>query len=156
MYDSFAAWLNKFLACFGSCLGTCRKSTHASASNKQTKGPYTVEKPVISEDFWTTSTYDIDNSAAQSQRSMSSISASNQGSFCDSGCGTINHEFVNHGLLLWNQIRVQWTGGAGHRTRSTATYDSLLANSQSFRHPIPLSEMVNFLVDVWEHEGLYD
>ncbi|KAL9258343.1 hypothetical protein AKJ16_DCAP05509, partial [Drosera capensis] len=62
MYDSFAAWLNKFLACLG-------KSTHASASNKQTKGPYTVEKPVVSEDFWTTSTYDVDNSAAQSQRS---------------------------------------------------------------------------------------
>ncbi|KAE8696121.1 hypothetical protein F3Y22_tig00110676pilonHSYRG00080 [Hibiscus syriacus] len=37
-----------------------------------------------------------------------------------------------------------------------ATYESLLGSNKSFPQPIPLSEMIDFLVDVWEQEGLYD
>jgi len=39
---------------------------------------------------------------------------------------------------------------------NTATYDSLLGSNKLFPQPIPLTEMVDFLVDIWEQEGLYD
>lgn len=124
-----------------------------------------VKKPSISDDFWSTSTCDLENSAVQSQRSISSISASNQ---------TLNHytgtsgnsDFVNHGLILWNQVRMQWIGNSKSENRTQqswepksswpATYESLLGTKNPFPRPIPLSEMVDLLVDVWEHEGLYD
>ncbi|KAL3566135.1 hypothetical protein D5086_031550 [Populus alba] len=37
-----------------------------------------------------------------------------------------------------------------------ATYESLLGSNKPFARPVPLAEMVDFLVDVWEQEGLYD
>ncbi|CAN0838626.1 hypothetical protein LINGRAHAP2_LOCUS2258 [Linum grandiflorum] len=37
-----------------------------------------------------------------------------------------------------------------------ASYESLLGSRNRFTRPVPLSEMVDFLVDVWEQEGLYD
>ncbi|KAH9614385.1 hypothetical protein KSS87_011930 [Heliosperma pusillum] len=37
-----------------------------------------------------------------------------------------------------------------------ATYGNLLGTNKPFPQPIPLPEMVDFLVDVWEQEGLYD
>ncbi|GAB2216137.1 hypothetical protein Droror1_Dr00023905 [Drosera rotundifolia] len=155
-YDSLAAWLNSFLACMGGCLGTCGKPID--------KLSYMVDKSGISEDFWTTSAYDILD-ATPSQKSMSWMSASNQNSLCNPASGNANNEFVNHGLLQWNQSRGQWTDCARHQPQcrrheglisSSATYDNLLAIRQRFHHPIPLAEMVCFLVDVWEKEGLYD
>lgn len=62
-----------------------------------------VTKPSSSEDFWTTSTHDMDNSAVQSQGSISSASLTNQavvphaGSSKSTGNPT---EFVNHGIFL--------------------------------------------------------
>jgi hypothetical protein len=65
-----------------------------------------VKKPSVSEDFWSTSTCEMDNSTLQSQRSMSSISFTNNTS---TSASTSNPtEFVNHGLNLWNQTRQQW------------------------------------------------
>ncbi|GMH04519.1 hypothetical protein Nepgr_006359 [Nepenthes gracilis] len=172
LYDSFTSWINSFLACMGGCLGNRTKQACILAADKPLKGP--PHHGRIGEKFCkldylsTTSTYDIDNSAAQSQRSISSLNTSNQ-SFCgDLGSGSTsgNNEFVNHGLLLWNQIRLQWTGGRRHVNQSchfresrislSATYDRLLASKEHFGQAIPLSEMVDFLVDVWEQEGLYD
>ncbi|KAL3840973.1 hypothetical protein ACJIZ3_025564 [Penstemon smallii] len=75
-------------------------------------------------------------------------------------------EFVNPGLLQWNQSRHTWIGNKKPRSLTTnlsepnlswnATYDSLLSNNKPFRKPIPLGEMVDFLVDIWEQEGMYD
>jgi len=75
-------------------------------------------------------------------------------------------EFVNHGLLLWMQTRQQWIGNKKPETRTqqlreprlswNATYDNLLGTNKPFPQPIPLAEMVDFLVDVWEQEGMYD
>ncbi|XP_024017309.1 uncharacterized protein LOC21387311 [Morus notabilis] len=167
---SITAWISHFLACMGGCFGCCTKSTPVIAVDEPSKGlriqGRSVKKPTVSDDFWSSSTCDLDNSTAISQRSISSISMSNQ---------TVNHggvtssshpEFVNHGLLLWNQSRLQWTGGSRSRSQTkqsrerrlswNATYESLLGTKQRFPHPIPLSEMIEFLVNVWEHEGLYD
>ncbi|XP_026454544.1 uncharacterized protein LOC113355810 isoform X2 [Papaver somniferum] len=154
------------------CLGCCTKPAPIIAVDEPSKGlriqGRTVKKPSISEDFWSTSTCEMDNSAIQSQRSVSSISTSNQTLDSQSGAGSTSNppEFVNHGLLLWNQTRQQWIGNrnSGNPTPQVqeprlswnATYDSLLGTNKLFPQPIPLSEMVDFLVDVWEQEGMYD
>ncbi|KAF8406937.1 hypothetical protein HHK36_006058 [Tetracentron sinense] len=157
------------------CLGCCSKSTPIIAVGEPSKGlriqEQTVMKPSISEDFWSTSTREKDNSAVQSQRSISSISTSNQTLNYHSGTGSSSNpsEFVNHGnyggLLLWNQTRQQWIGNRWSENRSqqireprlswNATYDSFLGTNKAFPQPIPLSEMVDFLVDIWEL-GMYD
>jgi hypothetical protein len=128
----------------------------------------TLKKPSISEDFWTTSTWDMENSAVQSQGSISSISTTNQILDPHAVAGSANtpSEFVNHGLLLWNQTRQRWVGNKRSENRAqqirepklswNASYESLLGNNKPFPQPIPLAEMVDFLVDIWEQEGLYD
>ncbi|KAJ0938379.1 hypothetical protein HanRHA438_Chr02g0049231 [Helianthus annuus] len=37
-----------------------------------------------------------------------------------------------------------------------ATYENLLGSNKPFAKRVPLSEMVTFLVNVWEHEGKYN
>ncbi|XP_060172089.1 uncharacterized protein LOC132603177 isoform X2 [Lycium barbarum] len=100
-------------------------------------------------------------STVQSQRSMSSISISNQ----STGNASNNSEFVNHGYLLWNQTRLQWLASKDPENRRLAeepmlnwnvSYESLFGTNKRFAQPIPLSDMVDFLADIWEHEGLYD
>ncbi|KAK1576127.1 hypothetical protein Q3G72_004175 [Acer saccharum] len=72
----------------------------------------------------------------------SAIGPSRLGYLCSFSC-----DVMVAGLLLWNQTRQRcWN----------ATYDSLLGSNKPFPQPIPLPEMVDFLVDVWEQEGMYD
>ncbi|XP_062078075.1 uncharacterized protein LOC133782723 [Humulus lupulus] len=167
---SFTAWISHFLACMGGCFGCCTKSTPVIAVDEPSKGlkiqGRSVKKPTISEDFWSSSTCELDHSTAISQRSISSISTSNQTSNNGGGTSSSHPEFVNHGLILWNQTRLQWVGGSQSKNDTkqsrqrglswNPTYESLLGTKQSFPHPLPLAEMVEFLVEIWEHEGLYD
>ncbi|KAK1392688.1 Germin-like protein subfamily 1 member 15 [Heracleum sosnowskyi] len=165
-HRSFTDWINHFLECMGSCFGCCKKSKPVNAGDEPSKGLIidgeTVKKAGISDDFWSTSTYDLENSALQSQRSLSSISISNQSL---TGSTSNNSEFVNHGYLRWKQTRLQWreTKSLENKAKKkdpvlswNATYDSLLGTNKRFYKPIPLSEMVEFLVEIWEQEGLYD
>ncbi|KAK8992877.1 hypothetical protein V6N11_048943 [Hibiscus sabdariffa] len=156
----------------GGCLGCYEKPTFNPLVNESSKGlkvqGQTGKKVSISENFWTTSTCDMDNSAVQSQGSISSISTSNQALDPHGSAAAANApaEFVNHGLLLWNQIRQHWVGNRKSENRKrevrkpkvdwNATYESLLGSNKSFPQPIPLAEMIGFLVDVWEQDGLYD
>ncbi|KAL3532326.1 hypothetical protein ACH5RR_005847 [Cinchona calisaya] len=171
LYTSFSDWISSFLACMGGCFGSCAKSQPIIAVDEPAKGlriqGRLVKKPSISEDFWSTSTCDMENSMVQSQRSISSISVSNQSLSQNSGTGnSINQsEFVNHGLLRWNQARLEWTGSKKSQNPKqveepilswNASYESLLGTNKRFPQPIPLSEMIEFLVDIWEQEGLYD
>ncbi|KAI3512332.1 hypothetical protein L1887_19647 [Cichorium endivia] len=151
----------------GGCLG-CPKVPFMSNDKKPTtnlKKDTTTNKPNLVQDFWSSSTYEMDNSAAQSQLSASSLSMSNPNHDSNSASGTNPPEFVNRGLLLWNQTRQHWIGDKGSSQRKkgkepaiswNATYDNLLGTNKPFPKAIPLPEMVNFLVDVWEEEGLYD
>eukprot|EP00249_Psilotum_nudum_P017933 c26557_g2_i1 orf=710-1042(+) len=100
-----------------------------------------------------------------SQRSTSSISGTSHNQENRVGNNNANNTFVNHALLLWNERRREWVGNRlqqrSHEAREpvlswTTTYDDLLATSRPFPQPIPLPEMVDFLVDVWQQEGLYD
>ncbi|GMI82049.1 hypothetical protein like AT5G25360 [Hibiscus trionum] len=131
----------------GGCLGCCKRPIFNPLANESSKGL---------------------KSQGQSQGSISSISASNQtldpNGSAASAIGP--SEFVNHGLLLWNQTRQHWVGNKKSENQPrqvrepklnwNATYESLLGSNKPFPQPIPLSEMINFLVDVWEQEGLYD
>ncbi|KAI4331211.1 hypothetical protein MLD38_029417 [Melastoma candidum] len=69
-------------------------------------------------------------------------------------------------LLLWNQTRQQWVGNkkvdnrqqelVEPKLRWNATYESLLRSNKRFAQRLPLAEMVDFLVDIWEQDGKYD
>ncbi|XP_009625257.1 uncharacterized protein LOC142164190 isoform X2 [Nicotiana tabacum] len=107
----------------------------------------------------------MENSTVQSQRSMSSISISNSlAHHSGTGSATTNNEFVNQGYLLWNQSRLQWLASKKPENRRVeepmlnwnVSYESLFGTNKRFPQPIPLSDMVDFLADIWEHEGLYD
>ncbi|CAL0308788.1 unnamed protein product [Lupinus luteus] len=156
----------------GGCVGRYREPTLntdlAVASEVPIKQDNAVKKLSTSEDFWTTSTHDMENCTVQSQGSISSTSQMNQVAAPHGGsCKTGNHtEYVNHGRNLWNQTRQHWVGNKKPESQTqqlrepklswNATYESLLGNNKRFRQPIPLAEMVDFLVDIWEQEGLYD
>ncbi|QCD80691.1 hypothetical protein DEO72_LG2g1013 [Vigna unguiculata] len=150
------AWIADLFACMGGCFGCCMKPTPIIAVDEPAKGlriqGQTVRKPHISDGFWSSSTCDLDNANIQSQRSISSVSTLNQ--------------ILYHSLLLWNESRLQWIGSEKSskpsqqqkrepRLNWNATYESLLGTRQPFPKSIPLSEMVEFLVDVWEREGMY-
>ncbi|KAI7982133.1 hypothetical protein LOK49_LG15G00167 [Camellia lanceoleosa] len=85
------------------CLGCCTKPPLIIVANKPSKRlrirGRTVKKSSISEDFWSTSTCETDNSIVQSQRSGSSMSTSNPPLDPHSSAGSMSNptEFVNHG-----------------------------------------------------------
>ncbi|KAL5152636.1 hypothetical protein HKD37_13G038714 [Glycine soja] len=151
------------------CLGPFKKPPLIATADVPPKGlrkqGKAAKKPSTSEDFWITSTHDMDNSAVQSQGSISSASITNQAA--DPHGGSCNPtEFVNHGLILWNQTRQAWIGNKRSKNQTeqlrepklswNATYESLLGSNKPFPQHISLAEMVEFLVDIWEQEGLYD
>ncbi|KAM1200841.1 hypothetical protein FF1_017203 [Malus domestica] len=137
------------------CLGCCSQPREHipvdEQSNRLRIQGRSVRKNSISEDFWSTSTTEMENSGVQSQKSISSVSTSNP--------------LDSHSLLLWNQTRNQWLANKRPQRQKqlrepriswNATYESLLSTNKPFPQPIPLPEMVDFLVDIWEQEGLYD
>nr|XP_007137022.1 hypothetical protein PHAVU_009G093300g [Phaseolus vulgaris]ESW09016.1 hypothetical protein PHAVU_009G093300g [Phaseolus vulgaris] len=63
----------------------------------------------ISEDFWSSSALEIDQWAFQSQKSISSIVMPSDPQ-SSSGIQIDSPEFVNDGLLIFNQVRRHWVG----------------------------------------------
>ncbi|KAB5553338.1 hypothetical protein DKX38_010649 [Salix brachista] len=141
----------KFKAVFSSrsCFGCCAKPPTISEADATSKGlrgqERLIKKSSISDDFWSTSAGEMENIAVHSQGRLSSISTLNQLLDPSYNAGSTSNppEFVNRGkfksLTDWN-----------------ATYESLLGSNKPFSRPVPLAEMVDFLVDAWEQEGLYD
>ncbi|XP_013678131.1 uncharacterized protein LOC106382642 isoform X2 [Brassica napus] len=162
------SWIYQLLGCMGGCFGCCNKPPLIVAVDEPSKGlriqGRLVKKPSVSDDFWNTSTCEMDNnSTMQSQRSVSSISFTNN--TATSASSSNPNEFANNGLNLWLQTRQQWLANGSSQSKAkvreptiswNATYESLLGMNKRFSRPIPLPEMVDFLVDVWEQEGLYD
>ncbi|KAI9157196.1 hypothetical protein LWI28_018277 [Acer negundo] len=73
--------------------------------------------------------------------------------------------FINHAEIAWHENRRKWIGDESQRPERmdkdpiiswSTTYDDLLSNNEPFSEPIPLPEMVDFLVDIWHDEGLFD
>ncbi|XP_061370628.1 uncharacterized protein LOC133313295 [Gastrolobium bilobum] len=74
--------------------------------------------------------------------------------------------FVNHAAIAWHENRRKWVGNKSQHPPRTAkepiiswstSYEELLSTNEPFAQPIPLQEMVDFLVDIWfDDEGLFD
>ncbi|XP_073305325.1 uncharacterized protein [Primulina huaijiensis] len=73
--------------------------------------------------------------------------------------------FVNHAAIAWDENRRKWTGNLSQKPKRipkdpiiswSMTYEDLLSTNDPFSEPIPLAEMVDFLVDIWQDEGLFD
>ncbi|XP_017617404.1 uncharacterized protein LOC108461931 [Gossypium arboreum] len=155
-------WISALFASMGGCLGCFQSSKGLTTQH------WKLKRSSFSEDFWSSSACEIENSPLKPQRSISSISISSH-SLDLSGSTSRPSEFVNHGLLLWNQTRQQWVGNKksekwtqpresmlSYSCNWNAVDDSLHGSTKHFPKPLPLSELVDFLDDVWEQEGLYD
>ncbi|XP_078175201.1 uncharacterized protein LOC144568707 [Carex rostrata] len=166
-------WIDSFLGCLRSCFGFYKSACAPIIEGEEHYNSSKVDdrasqKPLLYDSFLSSSTYDLEhnyfnpnNSSLHSlEKSISSANHQAEGSGVDS------HEFRNHGLLHWNEARQQWLGHRRQRRKSqeinnpriswNATYENLLGTNRRFHQPIPLSEMIDFLVDVWEQEGLYE
>ncbi|KAL1196629.1 hypothetical protein V5N11_021526 [Cardamine amara subsp. amara] len=90
---------------------------------------------------------------------------------CDSANSSNDKEesteniFVNHAEIAWQEMRKKWVGDPSKRTSEmpvepvisfNATYEDLLLSNTTFHKPIPLAEMVDFLADYWQGDGLFD
>lgn len=78
--------------------------------------------------------------------------------------------FVNTGLLNWNEQRERWlakgrVAGAAPAPRPKAVevsvdvIEGVIADAETVRdlpRPVPLPQMVDILVELWEEEGLFD
>ncbi|XP_022934224.1 uncharacterized protein LOC111441458 isoform X1 [Cucurbita moschata] len=73
--------------------------------------------------------------------------------------------FVNHAEIAWHERRREWVGDCSGNLQQvpmepilswTTTYEDLLLTAEPFQQPIPLAEMVDFLVDIWLEDDLYD
>ncbi|XP_022744771.1 uncharacterized protein LOC111295517 isoform X1 [Durio zibethinus] len=89
--------------------------------------------------------------------------------------------FVNHAAIAWHENRRRWVGDKSQQSRKiskdpvlscpntmwmitaktfccswSTTYEELLLTNEPFPEPIPLPEMVDFLVDIWHDDGLFD
>ena len=84
------------------CFGCCVKPTPITAVDEPSKRlriqGRSVRKASLSEDFWSTSAHEMENSGIQSQRSMSSISTVAQSSDQHAAGSSSNpNEFLNQG-----------------------------------------------------------
>ncbi|PIA42450.1 hypothetical protein AQUCO_02000116v1 [Aquilegia coerulea] len=99
---SISTWIRRLIDCMGGCLGCCTKPRPIISVNDPSKGlrvrGETLKKANIPDDFWSTSTCEMDNSGNPSQRSISSISNSYRTDTHSGSSSTSNPpEFVNHG-----------------------------------------------------------
>ncbi|XP_074273968.1 uncharacterized protein LOC141597409 [Silene latifolia] len=168
LYDSFTAWINSLLACIG--LEPSSSWLRQSAGEPRINDHQCIEQHCqgqfgcahgFSESFWSSSTGDLAYAFSVSQRSISSLSTLNLSFHSDMISGRTNsrNDYVNHGLRLWNQTRLWWVGGIKSSNEVRLAQEqaiSLLSSKERFRRPIPLSEMVDYLVEGWEQEGFYD
>mmetsp|Transcript_23934 Transcript_23934/g.39351 ORF Transcript_23934/g.39351 Transcript_23934/m.39351 type:complete len:101 (-) Transcript_23934:412-714(-) len=73
--------------------------------------------------------------------------------------------FLNQGLVLWEQARSQWRAkppGWQRPPRSRPPidaddlFDDIVSSNRPFPQRVPLPDMVNVLLEIWEADGLLD
>ncbi|XP_027902098.1 uncharacterized protein LOC114178336 isoform X2 [Vigna unguiculata] len=129
-------WLCQILACMGSCLGCFPNPPTIKGQGMSN----------ISEDFWSSSALEIDQRAFQSQKSVASIGLPSDPQ-SSSGIQIDSSEFVNDGLLLWNQMRRYWVRNKRSQKKKevgepliswNTSYENLMGTDKAFPRPIPL------------------
>ncbi|KAG6554436.1 hypothetical protein Mapa_004353 [Marchantia paleacea] len=173
---AFASFISGSIACMGGCVGGCIKPPPVNTSEKHSKKQKLLKKGgrghpthAPKKDWWTSSSNEMESNSTNPrslQRNTSTVSTPNhQQEPRGIASNSTNTTFVNHALMLWNERRREWIGNRPrHRVAQprepviswSTTYEDLLATSRPFPQPVPLPEMVDFLVDVWEQEGLYE
>ncbi|CAN4115000.1 unnamed protein product [Withania somnifera] len=68
--------------------------------------------------------------------------------------------FVNHAAVAWHENRRKWVGEASNKSERMQK-DPIISciPSTRYRHLVAMEgslEMVDFLVDIWHVEGLFD
>ncbi|KAG0581742.1 hypothetical protein M758_3G003000 [Ceratodon purpureus] len=160
-------------ACMGGCLGGYVRPPPAAlpekvnrtfkrSSNRRSRG----QSARSSQDWWMSSSHEMDdNRSVLNSQALRKFSRSVNDSL-ESGSASNNNDkfsFENHALNHWHKQRQEWVGSRRVQQRGlrepvikwSSTYEELLGTSRPFTQPVPLPEMVDFLVDVWEQEGLY-
>ncbi|KAM0822409.1 hypothetical protein ACQ4PT_071515 [Festuca glaucescens] len=148
--------------CSGGCFGCCQDAVkHVGELSKSLINH--AQNPTVGEEFWSTTTIEVDPADLR----VSTIHPSSW-DLDQHGVGSSHHaaESANHGFSLWKQTRDEWTDHVRQQPAVkqiqepvlswNAAYESLLGSNKPFPQPIPLHEMVDFLVDIWEQEGFYD
>ncbi|XP_062220277.1 uncharacterized protein LOC133918966 isoform X2 [Phragmites australis] len=145
--------------CFGCCDRTVKQLGELSRSLITQDQNLTIG----GEPFWSTTTIEIEQADL---RGVSPINTSTWGIDQHGVGSSYSLPEFNHGPVLWEQTRQEWTEIKSLRPKVkqirepvlswNAAYESLLGSNKPFPQPIPLHEMVDFLVDIWEQEGLYD
>lgn len=118
-------------------------------------------------DWWATSSGEMENHAAsrrpREQNTPKSTPHRQEAAMLSND--PTSTTFVNHALVLWEEQRRQWIGSKAEAANvqirepvlsAETTYDDLLTTSRPFPRPVPLPEMMQFLVEIWIQEGLYD
>ncbi|KAF8049984.1 hypothetical protein N665_2080s0002 [Sinapis alba] len=112
----------------------------------------TFKKPIVSQDFWSTITVDMDNITFSSQ-GLGSISSSQT---FDSQSVSRNSnpppKFVNQGLLLWNQTRECFVDKDRPNNNPSDCNQGSKINWNASSH----DRNGGFLVEILEQDGLYD
>lgn len=153
--------------CVGGCAKpppgtTVERSSRRHPSRRGVSGLFLVKK-----DWWSSSPDDMENSVnnSHSMRRNPSVGSTSQADETQLTNNSTNSTFVNHALIMWNERRREWLGNRSQNRPQmprepiiswNTTYDDLLATNQPFPQPVPLPEMIDFLVDVWHEEGLYE
>ncbi|XP_024396371.1 uncharacterized protein [Physcomitrium patens] len=153
----------------GNCFGRFTKSQKLDLRTTQDfLGADIGEAVPLNNPLGTSSSNEMENNGSNScqQRPSSSIDANHLSLEAHSPAeNDVNSPYVNHALRRWTEERREWLGNRErprpkrHREPViswSTTYEDLLGTSRPFSQLIPLPEMVDFLVDVWEQEGLYE
>ena len=109
MYPNHVYGCKPYLQQSRGCLG-CPKVPFMTNDKKPTgvlKKDSATNKASVVQDFWSSSTHEMDNSAGQSQISASSFSMSNPNIDAHSSSGSNPPEFVNRGM----SFVANYTGG---------------------------------------------
>lgn len=150
------------------CVGDRVKAPSDAVVGRSSR-KHSSRRPLYKE-WWATNSDEMDNNIPNSRSSQQTTpTVTEAGPNQESRTSNSNANgtaFVNHALLLWQERRREWVGSRQDPrpqvsrepvlSCTTMTYDGLLTSSCPFARPIPLPEMVDYLVDVWEQEGLYD
>ncbi|KAG0491634.1 hypothetical protein HPP92_004687 [Vanilla planifolia] len=152
----------------GSCLGVPKKSQTIPGRTSKLPRKMSISRlPTRERRRWSSSSEPMANSVSisNSLETCNSQYPPPSDSHRSETQNASDDSFVNHATIAWAAQRSAWVGDQTSKTHRTirepiiswcTTYEDLLSTSNKFLQPIPLSEMVDFLVDIWHEEGLYD